>query len=89
MNIEIAVDILRNMITYALMLVSPLMITAIVVGLFVSLIQSVTSIQEQTLTFVPKLLGIGLIIILTANWMLKSLVEFTVSYIQRMPNMAP
>ena len=89
MNIEIAVDILRNIITYALMLVSPLMITAIVVGLFVSLIQSVTSIQEQTLTFVPKLLGIGLIIILTANWMLKSLVEFTVSYIQRMPNMAP
>ena len=89
MSIEMAVDILRSMIGQAILLILPLMITAIVTGLLVSLFQSVTSIQEQTLTFVPKLLAVGGVLVASASWMIKSLVEFTTAFIQRMPDMAP
>lgn len=89
MTVEMAVDMIRQMITMAIMLISPLMLTAIGIGLAVSLFQSITSIQEQTLTFVPKLLGLGLVIMLTAHWLINNLVEFTISFIQRMPDMAP
>lgn len=83
MNPEMAVDIIRNMISEAMLLVTPLMVTAIVVGLGVSLFQSITSIQEQTLTFVPKLIAVGVVIMVAANWMLRSMVEFTIAMIQR------
>lgn len=89
MSVEMAVDILRSMISQAIMLIAPLMVTAIGVGLMVSLFQSITSIQEQTLTFVPKLLAVGAVIMLSANWMIKNLVEFTIGFIQRLPDMAP
>lgn len=89
MNVEMAVDIIRNMIGQAILLISPLMITAIVVGLMVSLIQSITSIQEQTLTFVPKLIAVAVVIMISANWLLRSVVEFAIVMIQRIPDMAP
>jgi len=55
-----------------------------VVGLVASLIQSVTSMQEQTLTFVPKLVALGGLMLLLAPWLLRSLSEFTVMTIARM-----
>jgi flagellar biosynthetic protein FliQ len=89
MNIEMAVDILRMMISESIMLLSPLLTTAITVGVMVSLLQSITSIQEQTLTFVPKLVSVGLVIVVSANWMIRSLVEFTIMFIQKLPELAP
>lgn len=89
MNLEVAVDIFRMMIFQALILIAPLMITAIVVGLLVSLFQSVTSIQEQTLTFVPKLLALSVVLLISANWILKNLTEFTIEFLQRIAEMAP
>lgn len=88
MNIEMAIDIIRSMITNCLLLISPLMMTAISVGLGVSLFQSITSIQEQTLTFVPKLVSIAVVIMVSANWMIKSVVEFTRAMIEKLPEMA-
>jgi len=64
--------------------VVPFLGAALVVGLAASLIQSVTSMQEQTLTFVPKLLALaGLVLVLTP-WLLRSLSEFTITIITRM-----
>ena len=57
MTMELAADILRNLIQTALILSIPILGTATVVGLLVSFIQSITSLQEQTLTFVPKLIA--------------------------------
>lgn len=88
MTIEMAVDILNTMMMQAIMLITPLMATAIGMGLSVSLFQTVTSIQEQTLTFIPKLLAVAVVIMVSANWMLKSLSEFTVIFFQRLPDMA-
>jgi flagellar biosynthetic protein FliQ len=59
-----------------------------IIGLAVSLFQSVTSIQEQTLTFVPKALGIVALLVLLTPWMLRTLVEFASAMITKMPQMA-
>jgi len=55
----------------------PILIVSLVVGLGISLIQSVTQIQEVTLTFVPKLIAVAFVLVVTGNWMLHSLMDFT------------
>lgn len=89
MNLEIAVDILQTMIFKSLVLVAPFLLTAIVIGIAISIIQTVTSIQDQTLTFVPKILGIGIVGIIIANWVIASLSDFTASFFIRIAEMAP
>ena len=63
---------------------SPLVRTLLVVGLAASLIQSVTSMQEQTLTFIPKLLALAGLSLALTPWLLRSLTEFTIAIITRM-----
>ena len=87
MNIEQSTEILRQLVTTSLMVVSPILLVSLVVGLAVSLVQSVTSIQEQTLSFVPKLLAIALVLVVAAPWMLRQLMQFTIMFILRMPQM--
>jgi len=88
MTMELAVDILRNLLQTGLLLSIPILGTATVVGLLVSFIQSITSLQEQTLTFVPKLICVSLAIVLSANFILKTLTEFCISMINMIPTMA-
>ena len=83
-----AVDIMRNLLQTGLLLAIPVLGTATVVGLAVSLIQSITSLQEQTLTFVPKLICVSLAIIVSANFILRTLMEFCVSMFNLIPAMA-
>ncbi|MEK9633123.1 MAG: flagellar biosynthetic protein FliQ [Opitutae bacterium] len=85
---ELAVDILRNLLQTGLILSIPILGTATAVGLIVSFIQSITSLQEQTLTFVPKLICVSLAIVLSANFILKTLTEFCTSMISMIPTMA-
>lgn len=87
MNAAYATDLLKMLMTSAVTLASPILLTAMTIGLAVSLFQSVTSIQEQTLTFVPKALAIVSLLILLMPWMLRTLVEFTAGMIGRMPQM--
>jgi len=87
MNAAFAADLLKTLMTNAVTLAAPILITAMVIGLAVSLFQSVTSIQEQTLTFVPKALAIVALLILLMPWMLRTLVEFTAGMIGKMPQM--
>jgi len=89
MNLEIAVDILQTMVFKALILVSPFLLTAIIIGIAISILQTVTSIQDQTLTFVPKILGIGIVGIIIANWVIASLADFTAGFFIRIAEMAP
>ena len=84
MNPDLAIDLFKTTVVFALYVVSPFLGAALVVGLVASLIQSVTSMQEQTLTFVPKLLALaGLVLVLTP-WLLRSLSEFAITIITRM-----
>jgi flagellar biosynthetic protein FliQ len=79
--------LLKTLMTTAVTLAAPILVTAMIIGLAVSLFQSVTSIQEQTLTFVPKALAIVALLILLMPWMLRTLVEFTAGMIGKMPQM--
>lgn len=84
MNPDLAIDIFKSTVMFALYVVAPFLAATLVVGLVTSLIQSVTSMQEQTLTFIPKLLALaGLILVLTP-WLLRALSEFTITTITRM-----
>ena len=84
MNPDLAIDLFKSTVVFALYVVAPFLAAALSVGLVASLIQSVTSMQEQTLTFVPKLLAMaGLMLVLTP-WLLRSLSEFTITIITRM-----
>ena len=87
MTVEFAVELLRLVIMISLKLVAPLLGTAIAVGILVSLLQTITSINDQTLTFVPKLVVVGMVMIMTAPWLIRTLIDFTVSMISRLPQM--
>jgi flagellar biosynthesis protein FliQ len=89
MNAEAAIDIFKNLVMFALYVMSPFLGVILVVGLVTSLFQSVTSIQEQTLTFVPKLICLGGVLLLLAPWTLRLLSEFTVQSIARIASMGP
>jgi flagellar biosynthetic protein FliQ len=88
MNPEFAAEMLKNLMLQAVTLASPILMTALVIGLSISIFQSVTSIQEQTLTFVPKALGIVGLLIVLMPWLLRSVIEFTTAVFQKMPQMA-
>ncbi|HOJ50723.1 MAG TPA: flagellar biosynthesis protein FliQ [Spirochaetota bacterium] len=70
--------LLGRFIIETLILSSPILIVAIVVGLIVAIFQATTSIQEQTISFAPKLFAIFLVIIIGGGWMLTRLKEFTI-----------
>lgn len=87
MNPEFAVELLKTMMFQAVALAAPCLMTAMVIGLAISLFQAVTNIHEQTLTFVPKALGIVALLIVLLPWMVRTLVEFTTAVIEKMPQM--
>jgi flagellar biosynthetic protein FliQ len=87
MNPEFAIDLLKNMITLALTIAAPILVTAMVIGLAVSLFQAVTTIHEQTLAFVPKALAVIAIMLLLLPWIVRTLMEFTAGVIMKMPQM--
>jgi flagellar biosynthesis protein FliQ len=88
MNPEFAAEILKGLMFQAVTLAAPILLTGMAIGLMISLFQSVTSIQEQTLTFVPKALGIVGLLVLLMPWMLRTIIEFTTAVVQKMPQMA-
>ena len=87
MNPEVATDLIKQLMSQAVTLAAPILLTAMVIGLMVSLFQSVTSIQEQTLTFVPKALAVVSMLILIMPWILRTLIEYATAMITRMPQM--
>ena len=71
----------------AVKLAGPILVVSLAIGFAVSLLQSVTQIQEVTLSFVPKLIGVGLVILLTGNWMLGQAVDFTHDLFNALPQL--
>ena len=87
MTPEFAVELIKTMMFQAVTLASPILMTVLVIGLGVSLFQAVTSIQEQTLTFVPKVIGVVALLVILLPWMMRTMIEFTRAIIERMPSM--
>ena len=87
MTPEFAVELLKTTMFQAVTLAAPILLVAMIIGLGVSLFQAVTTIHEQTLTFVPKALGMVLLLVLLLPWMLRTLLQFTTLVIEKLPEM--
>ena len=87
MSHQMVIDLSRDAIITALMIAAPMLLIALGVGLLVSVIQSVTQIQEQTLAFVPKLILVGGAFIVGLPWLLQVLVQYTTQLIRGIPAM--
>ena len=87
MNQETAIEMLRSLITVSLTVVTPIILAALLVGVAVSLLQAITSIQEPTLSFAPKLVAVGAVIIVGAPWIIRQLMQFTIFFINKIPEM--
>ncbi len=80
-----AMDLARRSILIALQLSLPILVLSLVVGVVVSLFQAVTQIQEQTLTFVPKIIVLVLALVVLGPWMLHTIVGFTSGLLTSLP----
>jgi len=88
MSIGEVTTLLRGGIQQVLMIAAPLLLSALAVGLIVAILQATTSIQEQTLTFVPKVFTILLMLALLGGLMFSSLRDYTVELFRQIPEMA-
>lgn len=78
MTIDVVIEIASKALYLILKVSLPILLVSLIVGLIISIFQTVTSIQEQTLTFVPKIVCVFLALILLGNWMLTEMVDFIV-----------
>ena len=77
----------RQAIEVALLLAAPLLISALLIGLIVSVFQAATQINEATLSFIPKLVGIFMVLILAGPWMLQLIVDYIRQLFERIPQL--
>jgi flagellar biosynthetic protein FliQ len=87
MSNALVVDLARNAIMLAMLIAGPMLIVALLIGLTVSILQAVTQIQEQTLAFVPKLVGISAVFLLALPWILQLLVKYTTELFRSLPSL--
>lgn len=77
----------QQTITLVLLLAGPVLLTSLLVGSLVSLVQAATQINEVTMTFIPKLIGIILVILVLGSWMLQQVLVFTSTLFNSLPNL--
>ena len=73
--------------TIAAKMAAPVLLTALAVGFAISLFQSVTQIQEATLSFVPKAVGVGVALLFSGNWMLHQMITYTTNLFEQIPSL--
>jgi len=87
MTPETVMTIGQRALELTMLLAAPLLIVALAIGVLVGILQAATQINEMTLSFIPKLLGIGLALMITGPWMLKELVDYTRTLIESIPSL--
>ena len=87
MDTATVIDLGRQAMWTIALVSAPLLLVALAVGLLIGIIQAATSINEMTLSFIPKLIAMALALLLFGSWMLVTLVDFTRSIFQRIPAM--
>ena len=85
MEIATVVDLGRGALWAVMIIASPLLVVALGIGLFIGVIQAATSINEMTLSFIPKLLAMGVTLALFGGWQLSMLVDYTRDIYKRIP----
>ncbi len=87
MTPEMAIDIGKEAGVVVILVSAPPLLTGLVIGLIVSLIQAATQIQEMTLTFIPKLVGVGGALIFAGHWMLSLITDYIIRLYTSIPNL--
>ena len=87
MSHALIVDLARNAIMLALLVAGPMLVVALLVGLTVSVLQAVTQIQEQTLAFLPKLVGVAAVFLLALPWIIQLMVKDTTELVRSLPSL--
>jgi len=77
----------QNAVMVAVVLVGPILLVSLLIGSLISMIQAATQINEVTLTFIPKILGIGLVLAFLGSWMVQNLIAFTTTVFTNLPSM--
>ena len=87
MDTAMVIDLARHALWTAVLVCAPLLAVALIVGVLIGVIQAATSVNEATLSFIPKLLAISLALLLFGSWQLVTLVDFTRAIFQRIPTL--
>ena len=87
MNQDTVVNLASQAMSLALKIAGPLLLVALVIGLVISVFQAVTQIQEQSLSLIPKIAGVAVVIMLLGPWMLGQLVAYTTALFTSIPSM--
>lgn len=87
MNQDTVVNLAAQAMNLSLKVAGPLLLVGLVIGLVVSVFQAVTQIQEQSLTLIPKIVGVAVVIVLLGPWMLGQLVSYTSALFLSIPSM--
>ena len=86
MSPELIISIVQNALYILIIVSAPVLLTSLLVGLLISVLQAATQINEMTLTFIPKLLAMFLVLVLAGPWMLNTLIEYTTRLFQSIPS---
>ena len=86
MDAQDAIDLGRQALMTTMLISSPLLVAGMLVGLVIGLAQAVTQIQEQTVSFVPKLVAMALVFLLTLPWLVSQMVQYSEELISNIPN---
>lgn len=87
MSADLVLDIGREALWIATLLAAPILLTALAVGLIIGIIQAATQIQEMTLSFIPKLLGVAVAIVVAGPWMLALIDDWVTGFFTSIPQM--
>jgi flagellar biosynthesis protein FliQ len=87
MNELMALELGKRALEVTLMLCAPMLVTALVVGLLISVVQALTQINEVTLSFVPKILAVFAALAIAGPWLITTMVTYTVSLFNSLPSM--
>lgn len=87
MTPELVLTIAEKALTLIVMLTAPLLLSSLAVGLLVAMFQAATQINEMTLTFIPKLIVMVLVIMMSGDWMIQILMDFTLELFRDIPEM--
>jgi flagellar biosynthetic protein FliQ len=87
MTPETVMGIGQHALVVTLMIAAPLLLTALVVGLLVGVLQAATQINEMTLSFIPKLLALAAVLVVAGPWMLRTLIDYTRHLIESLPSL--
>jgi flagellar biosynthetic protein FliQ len=85
MNADLVIDIGRQAMEVTILLAAPVLLASLVIGLIIAMFQAATQINEMTLSFVPKLMVVALVLIFAGPWMLRQIIGFTQKLITSLP----